>query len=125
MTYEQWETDVPQEFRADSLWKVEAYRLARFLSELSWSDAEKLEKNRRTRGIVDQFFRSAGSVGANISEGFSRNTGRERARFYEFALGSAREARDWYYHGRNVHSEKVWRHRVQLATQIIKLLLRM
>jgi four helix bundle protein len=125
VTYKQWEAKVPEDFKGDTLWKVEGYRLARFASELSWFDAEKLEKNQRSRGMVDQFFRAVGSIGANISEGYSRNTGRERARFYEFALGSARESRDWYYHGRPVFAERVWRHRISLHTQIIKLLLKM
>jgi four helix bundle protein len=41
-------------------------------------------------------------VSANIGEGYSRRSGRDRARFYEYALGSAREARDWYYKARHV-----------------------
>ncbi len=40
---------------------------------------------------------TVGSIRANIAEGYSRGTGKDRARFYEYALGSARESRDWYF----------------------------
>ncbi|HWB52906.1 MAG TPA: hypothetical protein VG722_01895, partial [Tepidisphaeraceae bacterium] len=49
----------------------------------------------------------------------------ERARFYEYALGSAREARNWYYAGRHILSEPVATHRMETTTQIIRLLLTM
>ena len=48
-------------------------------------------------GVVGgQLRRSAISIPANIAEGYSRFSGKDRARFYELALGSAREAREWY-----------------------------
>ncbi len=59
----------------------------------------------------------------NIAEGYSRRSGKERARFYEYALGSAREARTWYYQGRHGLKENVLIHRLQLLTRIIRLLL--
>jgi hypothetical protein len=34
MRYEDWEKEAPQEIRADSLWKMEAYRLALFAADL-------------------------------------------------------------------------------------------
>ena len=34
MTYEEWATGVSEEIRGDSLWKVEAYRLALFVADL-------------------------------------------------------------------------------------------
>lgn len=107
MTYDEWELTVPDEIRKDAVWKIEAYRLGRFLSDLSWNDTEKFLLHRRTRSTVDQLFRAVGSITADISEGYSRNTGKERARFYEFALGSTRETRDWYYHGRRALPERV------------------
>ena len=56
-------------------------------------------QDRRTIGLADQLYRSLGSIGANLAEGYSRGTGKDRAHFYEYALGSARESRDWYYIG--------------------------
>lgn len=58
-------------------------------------------------------------------EGYSRGTGRDRARFYEYALGSARESRDWYYKSRYILGESVTNHRIGILTQIIRLLLTM
>ena len=66
-----------------------------------------------------------GSVSANIAEGYSRGTGKDRARFYEYALGSARESRDWYYKARHVLGEDVSDHRLQMMSEIIRLLLTM
>lgn len=121
MTYAEWEQGVPAAIREDSLWRVEAYRLGLFLADLAWQDVSKLVQDRRTIGIADQLFRAAGSVSSNVGEGYSRGTGKDRARFYEYALGSAREARDWYYKGRHVLDEAVIEHRIELCTQLVRL----
>jgi four helix bundle protein len=123
MNYQDWEQSVPQEIAGDRLWKMEVYRLALFAADLSWSDVSKLVKDRRTVRLSDQLFRAVGSIGANIAEGYSRGTGRDRARFYEYALGSAREARHWYHEGRHILGETVTSHRLKLITSIIRLLL--
>jgi four helix bundle protein len=125
MKYSEWEESVPEVIKTDSLWRVEAYRLALFLSDLGWYDVNKLMKNRLTRGLADQLYRSLGSVSANLAEGYSRGTSRDRARFYEYSLGSARESRDWYYKSRHILDETVIQHRLDLLTQIIRLLLTM
>ncbi len=110
---------------ADSLWKMKAYRLALFVGDISWHDVTKLIGDRRTVGVSDQLYRALGSVSANVAEGYSRGTGKDRARFYEYALGSARESRDWYFKGRHILGEEVVEHRLQLLTEIIRLLLAM
>ena len=74
---------------------MEAYRLGLFLSDLGWQDATRLARDRRTAAIADQLYRAVGKISSNFGEGYSRGTGKERARFYEYALGSARESRDW------------------------------
>ena len=125
MEYEEWEKAVPLVIRADSLWHVKAYRLALFLADLGWLDATKLMSDRRTIGLADQLYRSLGSMGANIAEGYSRGTGRDRARFYEYALGSARESRDWYYKSRHILGETIIQHRLDILAEVIRLLLTM
>jgi four helix bundle protein len=125
MTLEEWERSVPGALTRDVLWRVTAYRLATFLSDLSWRDVTKLMKDRRTVGLSDQLYRATGSIGANICEGYSRSTGKDRARFYEYALGSARESRDWYFKGRFVLGEKVTAHRLTLLEEIVRLLVTM
>jgi four helix bundle protein len=122
MTYEEWLAQVPVEFTADPLWRMQVYRLALFLADLAWHDVSKLAQDRRTVELSDQLFRAVGSVHANIAEGYSRQSGKDQARFYEYALGSAREARGWYYQGCYVLSETVATHRIKLLTDIARLL---
>jgi len=121
--YQDWERNVPETLKTDALWSLKAYRLSLFVSDLCWSDAQKLERNPVTRPLSGQLYRAVGSIGANIAEGYSMSTGKNRARYYEYALGSAREARDWYSKARHVLGPEVLDHRLSLLTQIVKLLL--
>lgn len=123
MNYKDWEDQVFSEIKDDSLWKIECYRLSLFVSDIGWHDVSKLVKDGRTIKLSDQLYRALGSISANIAEGYSRGTGKDRARFYEYALGSARESRDWYYKGRHVLGQSVAVHRIKLLSQIIRLLL--
>lgn len=125
MDYEEWEKTLPEEIRGDSLWKAKVYRLALFAAHLGWQDVTKLMQDRRTLALSEQLYSALGSIGANIAEGYSRGTGRDRARFYEYALGSARESRDWYVKGRYVLGEEVVQQRLSLLTEVIRLLLTM
>jgi four helix bundle protein len=125
MNYSAWEATVPEEIRRDRVWRVEAYRLALFAADVGWQDVSKLVRDPRTRGVADQLYRALGSVSANVEEGCSRSTGKDRARFYEYALGSARESRGWYFKGRHVLGSEVALHRIQLLSQIVRLLLAM
>jgi four helix bundle protein len=125
MNYQEWLETVPKEIRDDALWRVRAYQLALFVADLGWNDATILMRDKRSYDLSSQLYRALGSIGANIAEGFSRGTGRDRARFYEYALGSARESRGWYYQGRHILGEEVTSHRLELVTEIIRLLLTM
>jgi four helix bundle protein len=125
MDYRTWEEGVPRAITGDALWNVTAYRQALFLGDLCWRDVTKLTGDRRTWSLTGQLYRAVGSVSANLAEGYSRGTGKDRARFYEYALGSARESRDWYYKGRHILGDDVVAHRIGLVTEIIRLLLTM
>lgn len=125
MNYANWLKSVPDSITNDSLWKMAACRLALFLSDIAWADVTKLAGDSRTRSLADQLFRAVGSISANLAEGYSRGTGRDRARFYEYALGSARETRDWYFKGRHVLGPGVTEHRLNFLAEIIRLLLTM
>ena len=123
MKYEEWLASVPAEITGDAVWQMKAYRLAVFTSDLAWQDVSKLMLDKRVVSLADQLYRAVGSIAANIAEGYSRQSGKDQARFYEYALGSTREARGWYYQARHVLSETVAAHRIQLLTQISRLLL--
>jgi four helix bundle protein len=116
---------VPVDLTEDSLWKMEAYRLALFAADFAWYDVTKLMQDKRTLGLASQLYDAMGSIGANLSEGYSRASAKDRARFYEYALGSGRESRTWYYDSRHVLGEAVTDHRLRFLTQIIRLLLTM
>jgi len=122
MRYDEWQTNVPDEIKGDPLWKLEVYRLGLFISDIAWQDVLALSKNPLTFGLADQLFRAVCSISANIAEGYSRSTGKDRARFFEYSLGSAREARDWYYKARHTLKDEVIKQRVDLLTQIVKIL---
>jgi four helix bundle protein len=125
MNYAEWLSTVPSEITNDPIWKLEVYRLALFAGEIGWQDILALSKNNLMWGVVDQLHRSLGSISANLTEGYSRSKGLDRARFFEFALGSARESRDWYYKSRHVLPDEVVKHRMGLLTQIISMLVPM
>jgi len=122
MNYPDWQKAIPDDITQDPLWKLEVYRLGLFVADISWQDALALSKNPLTRSLADQLYRAVCSVSANIAEGYSRSTGKDRARFLEYSLGSAREARDWYYKSRHTLKEEVVKHRINLLTQSIKML---
>lgn len=123
MKYSDWEASVPKDIRDDVLWSVEVYRLGLFVAIIGWHDVTKLVEDKRTRSLADQLYRALGSISANIAEGYSRSTDKDRARFFEYALGSARENRDWYYKSEPILQETVVLHRISTLTQIIRLLL--
>jgi four helix bundle protein len=125
MTFDEWKKSVPQAITNDSLWRVEAYRLSLFLADLSMIDFPQLIKRRPTWSHADQLLRSAAAISSDIAEDYSRGTGKDRAKFFEYALGSATESRDWYYKARASLSESAVQHRIDLLTQIIRLLIRM
>jgi len=122
--YDEWEKTVPSMLSDDPLWKMKVYRYSLFLADISWHDVSKLVKDARTKSLSDQLYRAMGSVSANLEEGYSKKSGKDRARFYEYSLGSAREARGWYYRSRHVLEEEVTTHRMTLLTEVIKMLLK-
>lgn len=122
MTYEEWEGQVPGEIQSDPLWNMEAYRLALFLHDLAWEDCAQMMHDRRGRAIAEQMIRSAGSISANIEEGYGRGFGKPFALFLRYSLGSTRETRGWYYRGRKLLAPAVARHRYDLLSQITALL---
>lgn len=119
----EWERSVPDSIRGDALWRMTVYRLSLYLGDLAWEDVSTLHRDGRTRRIADQLYRAVGSISANVAEGYSRGSGKDRARFYEYALGSAREARDWYYKARHKLGDDVADARLDLLANVCRQLL--
>jgi four helix bundle protein len=125
MTFSDWIEQVPEEIKSDTVWRVEAYRLSLFVADLAWTDTASLFRNRPTSEHADQILRSTAKISSCVCEGYSRHGGKARSVFYEYAAGSAREARDWYFKSCHALSKAVLAHRIDLLTQILRLLLKM
>ena len=122
MKYAEWIISVPTEITNDPIWKMEVYRLALFAGDIGWQDVLALSKVNLMYSVADQLHRSLGSISANLTEGYSRSKGLDRARFIEISLGSARESRDWYYKSRHALKAEVISHRIGLITHLIGML---
>lgn len=119
----EWATVVPQAIRDDPLWRLPAYRIALFIGDLAQvEDAPRIQRDYRTRKHLDQFIDATGSISSNIAEGYGRTTGPDRAKFYEYALSSAREARDWYFKVRHALEPNVAAERIESVTRVMKIL---
>ena len=86
----------------DPLERMRVYQLAKELLEPAFEDAEVLRAHPITAEIAGQLYTAAGSIAANIREGYYRSSGKDRARIFEYALGSAGECEEWYDVGRPV-----------------------
>jgi four helix bundle protein len=122
MTYDEWVAQVPKSIEQYPLWQFEVYPKALLLADFVWEDCGKLMRDVRGRKVAEQLIDSAGSVSANIEEGFGRGYGRDYARFLGIALGSDRESRGWYYRSRKLFTAKILEYRYPLLKEIIALL---
>ncbi len=124
MNHEDWLKTVPEDLKQDPLGQFHIYPKTVFLYDLLWEDCDRLLKDARGRAIAEQVIRSAGSISANIEEGFGRGFGADFAYFLRVALGSARETRGWYYRARRLLPSDVVEHRLQLLNEIIAALVK-
>ena len=122
MTFEEWESTVPAELRSDPLWTLRVYRSALYAGELARRDADLVALRSEYLTLADQLRRATESISANIAEGYSRLSLRDRARYYEYAIGSARESRDWYYKARNALDAPTVAARLAAITSIIRIM---
>ena len=88
-----------------------------------WSDAEKLRHHAATEKISGQLYAAVGSIAANLGEGYSHSSGRDRARIFEYALGSTRESMVWYQAAQPVPGTDIVRDRLDKLEEIRRLLL--
>jgi four helix bundle protein len=118
----EWELSVPNEFRHDSIWHSTAYRMGLFISERCQPVLDPLFRNARTAHAADQLSRALESISATYAEGYSRSTIADRCRYFDYALGSTRESRDWSYKLRRWLPEPLRDELVAFLTRIIQLL---
>ena len=106
----------------DPLARMRVYQLARELLDVARVDAVALAADTVTEKIAPQLFAAIGSIAANLAEGYSRSSGKDRARIFEIALGSARESMIWYHAGMATLGE-ITQERLDKLEQIRRLLL--
>ena len=119
--YRTWERRSAPSLKGDPIWRMTVYRLARFTADRAWVDVTRLGADPHTRWVAADLCRSVGAICSDLSEGYSRSSGRDRVRFYQYALGSARESRDWYLQGEPVLGET----RVALAVELLNRICRL
>jgi four helix bundle protein len=125
MKHADWLKQVPAEITNDPIWKLEVYRLGLFAGDIGLQDAPFLMNKPLMLSVADQLHRSVDSISVNLTEGYSRSKGSDRARFIESSLGSARESREWYYKSRHILSAEIVKHRMGLTTRIVSMLVPM
>ena len=104
----------------DPLSRMAAYRLARELLKECWPDCEKTKHDAATIKLSGQLYAAVGSIAANLAEGYSRSSGKDRARIFEYALGSVRESMTWYYAAEPVLGNNIVNERLDKLEQIQK-----
>ena len=125
MEFEKWVEQLPKQLTNDPLWKSKYYQLACYLFDLVWNDYDILKNDYRTRVIVNQLIRSAGSICANMEEAYGRGVkSKDHTRILRIALGETREAKGWYLRSRKVLPKNIINHRLELLEQIISILTR-
>src|SRR5665647_1158351 len=107
----------------DPLARMRVFELATVLGPDCFEDAQALSANPITEEIAGQLYSAVGSISANISEGYSRSSGKDRARIFEIALGSVRESMSWYRSSEPVLGESVVKDRRDRLEEMRRLLL--
>ena len=123
LSFEEWKLQVPEAIKRENFWKMIAYQKALYLYELIWADTEIWLKDIRGRDLARQIIRSADSICSNIEEGYGRGLGKEMLYFYRISLGSARETKGHYYRARGLMRQADLEHRLNLAGEVVALLL--
>ena len=117
-----WVETVPADITTDTIWRTPAYRLALFAISRAQMDARHILANRLTRPHLDQLLRAVGAISADLDEGYSRSSGPERAHYYEYACGSTRESRGWYFKCAAAFPPDILTSRLALLSRIIRIL---
>ena len=121
-SYEDWIARLPIGVTADPMWRWEALRLAMWAGELAVRDARRVRTAATHRRTAEQLVTAAGSIAANLSEGASRGSAPDKARFLSYALGSAREVIAWYTLSRHLFPEPIYESRIACLTSIRRLI---
>jgi four helix bundle protein len=125
MTLDEWVATVPRAIREDLMWKVRAFQIGTYLAHLATDDVVTVARDVRVTVTADQLIRCIGGIGAAIAEGYSRRSRNDRIRYYEYALGSANEAKSWYMAAGPALGREIVEDRLEYLARVSQLLLTM
>ena len=106
----------------DPLERMRVYQLAKEILDPAFEDAAILRAHPITQEMAGQLYRAVGSIAANLREGYYRSSGKDRARIFEYALGSAGECEEWYDAGKAVLGTERTAPRIQALREIQRML---
>jgi len=101
-------------------------RVAQLADELRpdcFKDAKLILPDPVTTEIAGQLYEAVCSIDAQIAEGYSRSSGKDRALRFEYALGSVRESMSWYKSVLPVLGEEIVRDRRNRLEEMRRMLL--
>lgn len=88
--------------KLDTFEKLLAWQNARLLTKQIYQLTNSFPKDEQF-GMTNQLRRASNSVGANIAEGFSRQSMPDKIHFYSIALGSLTEMQSFLYTAMDVN----------------------
>jgi four helix bundle protein len=107
----------------DPITRMRVYQLATALIPDAYQDAKLLLADPITAEIAGQLYAAVSSIEGHIGEGYSRSSGKDRARIFEYALGSVRESMTWYRSGKPVLGESTAKDRLERLEEMRRLFL--
>lgn len=108
---------------------LKVWQVSEELFDMICDDYRSFPKNRIAWVIGDQVIRSISSIGANIAEGFARQTKQEFIQFLNIARGSVSESEVWIERARKqkLISEdraKIYKEKLFLTTKMLNAFMR-
>ena|SRR6187551_2854686 len=107
----------------DPIARMRVYQLAFKLRPACLEDARTIQQNPMMERIAGQLYGAVGSIPANLAEGYSRSSGRDRSRLFEYSLGSARESIEWYESSKHLLESEIFADRMNVLNEMVRLLL--
>lgn len=83
MDLDEWVASAPAPVRASPTWKVRVYQIGTFIARLAAQDANELARLPHFARTSAQLVDAAGSIPATVAEGYSRQSRRDRIKYYE------------------------------------------
>ncbi|MGK2962731.1 MAG: four helix bundle protein [Gemmatimonadaceae bacterium] len=107
----------------DPLHRMRVFQLAGELIPDCFVDATLVRAEHITQEIAGQLYWAVCSIESNISEAYSRSSGKDRALRFEYALGSVRESMSLYKSALPVLGEDTVRNRRDRLEEMRRMLL--